>query len=310
MGNLVSYPSELGQDSGKPDRRFDLKDDAAYQAWRSRKLADYPQDSAQLRVDVARMADVSAEERQAITALCARTNMAIYATAPDSPTLRQDIVSFATAFGLCRCEVHRSAEEDGLVPIEVADSGGRQGFIPYTTKPLSWHTDGYYNTAQDRIRAVLMHCVRPAASGGVNFLFDPEIAYIRLRDENPAFIKALNHRRCMTIPGFTDKDGTFREERTGPVLLADRFTGALLMRFTARKRNVIWRDDKTTAEAVAFLNHVLDNDPLVFKVELGAGEGIICNNVLHNRTGFTDTPTNGKGRLLYRARYKDRVLGT
>jgi hypothetical protein len=31
-----------------------------------------------------------------------------------------------------------------------------------------------------------------------------------------------------------------------------------------------------------------------------AGEGVICNNVLHNRTAFED---NENKRLLYRARY-------
>ena len=310
MGNLVSYPAERGQDSGKPDRRFDLKDDKAYHAWRARKLADYPDSADALRVKISSLANPSAAEQAAITDLCRRANMAIYTSPPDSGNLRPALVSFATAFGLCRYESHRSAESDGLVAIEVADSGPRQGFIPYSSKPLSWHTDGYYNKAEERIRAMLLHCARPAASGGVNHLFDPEIAYIRLRDENPAFIKALNHRRCMTIPGFTDQDGTFREERTGPVIAADRFTGALLMRFTARKRNIKWRDDKMTLKAVAFLNALLENDPLVFKVRLEAGEGIICNNVLHNRTAFTDHKEPGRTRLFYRARYMDRVMGT
>jgi hypothetical protein len=33
--------------------------------------------------------------------------------------------------------------------------------------------------------------------------------------------------------------------------------------------------------------------------------GILCNNVLHDRTGFTDDPA--RPRLLYRARYHDRI---
>jgi len=33
--------------------------------------------------------------------------------------------------------------------------------------------------------------------------------------------------------------------------------------------------------------------------------GLLCNNVLHDRTAFTDDPD--KPRLLYRARYLDRL---
>ena len=155
-----------------------------------------------------------------------------------------------------------------------------------------------------------MHCARPAAQGGINHLLDPEIAYIRLRDENPNYIKALSNRRAMTIPGFIDRDGSFREESPGPVFSVDRFTGALQMRFSARKRNIVWRDDAATTEAVAFLNQLLENDPLIFRVNLQAGEGIICNNVLHNRTAFVDHGEPGQTRLLYRARYLDRVLNS
>jgi hypothetical protein len=38
---------------------------------------------------------------------------------------------------------------------------------------------------------MLLHCVRPAASGGVNRLLDPELAYIALRDAVPALVRAL-----------------------------------------------------------------------------------------------------------------------
>ncbi|MCP4272243.1 MAG: taurine catabolism dioxygenase TauD, partial [Gammaproteobacteria bacterium] len=39
---------------------------------------------------------------------------------------------------------------------------------------------------------------------------------------------------------------------------------------------------------------------------LTAGQGVITNNVLHIRSGFTDDPENR--RLLYRGRFFDRVL--
>jgi hypothetical protein len=35
------------------------------------------------------------------------------------------------------------------------------------------------------------------------------------------------------------------------------------------------------------------------------GMGLLCNNVLHDRSAFTDDALNP--RLLYRARYLDRI---
>jgi hypothetical protein len=36
--------------------------------------------------------------------------------------------------------------------------------------------------------------------------------------------------------------------------------------------------------------------------------GLVCNNVLHERSAFEDAP--GRPRLLYRARYVERIAGT
>jgi hypothetical protein len=84
--------------------------------------------------------------------------------------------------------------------------------------------------------------------------------------------------------------------------------GALHMRYTARTRSIEWRPDETTAAAVRFLNGVLDGDsPYVFTLRLAGGQGLVCNNVLHDRRAFTDDPAPGRGRLVYRARYLDRV---
>jgi len=57
---------------------------------------------------------------------------------------------------------------------------------------------------------------------------------------------------------------------------------------------------------VKALEKVLESDPLVIRYKLRPGEGIICNNILHNRTGFTES-ADGNGRLLYRVRFHDRV---
>ena len=53
--------------------------------------------------------------------------------------------------------------------------------------------------------------------------------------------------------------------------------------------------------------HILGNqENLSRELALQSGQGLICNNVLHTRSGFeTDSP-----RLLYRARYFDRIADT
>jgi hypothetical protein len=84
--------------------------------------------------------------------------------------------------------------------------------------------------------------------------------------------------------------------------------GRLAMRYTDRKRNIAWRDDEATKTAVAALREVFEaDDTPVMRLRLQAGWGVICNNVLHTRTRFSDA---GEPRLLYRARYYDRINGT
>lgn len=57
-----------------------------------------------------------------------------------------------------------------------------------------------------------------------------------------------------------------------------------------------------------FLREILDSDSkYVFTLRLAGGQGIVCNNVLHDRGAFTDDPVPGLNRLVYRARYTDRI---
>ena len=45
--------------------------------------------------------------------------------------------------------------------------------------------------------------------------------------------------------------------------------------------------------------------PYIHRVTLQPGMGLLCNNVLHDRSAFTDDPA--RPRLIYRARYYDRI---
>lgn len=129
-----------------------------------------------------------------------------------------------------------------------------------------------------------------------------------LREKNPDYIRVLMGQDVMTIPCRTEQGEVAREEETGPVfsITAD---GELHMRFTERQRNIVWKDDPLTLEAVAYLKELLASDsPYIFRGRLEPGMGLISNNILHDRSAFSDDTSHK--RLLYRARYYDRVEGT
>lgn len=309
IGQLVAYSimTEAGVQPGNGNP-FDLNDESSYASWRASKLAHAakPVDFIQI-LDPARL-DVA--ERRAILEACHANNMAFYrapALAGNAVDSRKAVASMIKALGLHRFEDHRSAEDDGVVAIEVSDHDGKGGFIPYTDRAINWHTDGYYayRSPEIMIRSMVLHCVRTASKGGENGFFDHDIAYIRLRDLNPAFIPALMRGDAMTIPAFDDGDGKSHPAVTGPVFVPH--ADGLAMRFTVRKRNIQWADDATLLSAVDALREVLANDPLVVRCRLSPNEGVICNNVPHDRTAFENTDGDGEGRLMYRVRSYDRV---
>jgi len=290
-----------------------MMDEASYQSWRDTKLESYPRSAEEFIVEIGGLVNLSGAEKAEITASCRRCNMAIY-RCRDASADRAAVREFASNFGLLQLDHHLCANDDGVSELSVASRGIRTGYAPYSNHSLSWHTDGYYNDEARQIRAIVLHCANDAATGGENALLDPEIAYIRLRDKNPAFITALEHPGCMTIPANTgaanaDKQDEIRPAACGPVFSRDVRSGAIHMRFSARKKNIQWRDDDLTRAARNCLSEILadDNEP-IFRYRLQPGEGLISNNVLHNRTAFEDSP--GHRRLFYRARYYDRMDST
>jgi alpha-ketoglutarate-dependent taurine dioxygenase len=278
--------------------------EAHYQEWRAAKLRAYPRTVDELFVEIGGLRELSDREKAGILARCRRANMAIY-RCRNASVERAAVRYFGACFGLRRLDHHLCTHADGVSELSVAAEGVRTGYVPYSNRSLSWHTDGYYNQSSRAVRAVVLHCAGSAAAGGENALLDPEIAYIRLRDENPAFITALEHPECMTIPANSNEPGEARPAARGPVFFRDPDSGTIGMRYSARKKNIVWREDEITLAARAFLEEFLEAGGPVLRYRLQPGEGLISNNVLHNRTAFEDGP--GCTRLLYRARYYDRI---
>jgi hypothetical protein len=292
---------------------WSLDNNQAYLDWKTHKLERYTQALRGEPVRLNHLAKPSESERLELSKRCKKTNLAIYETTAElhnPEKIHADLRDFADSFGLQIAERHRSAGENGIVALRVSDAQKQRGYIPYSRNAMNWHSDGYYNAPDDQIRAMVLHCAQPAGDGGANQFLDPEIAYIRLRDMNPDYIAALMHPEAMTIPANHESDGSVRPASVGPVFSVDE-DGNLAMRYTARTRSISWRQDKPTHQAVAALTNVLNSDdPLMLTARLKAGQGILCNNVLHNRTGFDPDTTQNSDRLVFRIRFHNRVKGS
>lgn len=296
-----------------PANIFDLQDDTAYQNWRAEKLENYPAGVSDLIVSVKDAENLTSDELASIQSSCRKTNMVVVQLQQPAgdPRDKLKIKRLGQQLGLIHLDNNLCADEDSITSLTVVESGQQKTYIPYSNKPISWHTDGYYNKPNNKIRALMLHCVSPAAKGGENAILDHEIAYIQLRDANRDYIAALMQKDAMTIPA-NDADGTIiREAQSGPVFSVNSQDGKLHMRYTHRTRSIIWKDDNITHEAVAYLKDFLESDsPFIFRHRLQEGQNLIANNILHTRTAFEDDESKGQKRLIYRARYFDRMSNT
>lgn len=292
MGNAVSFFT-------------DLSDSTGYQDWRDKKLSHMPSGIDEYFVPVNDPARLTDGEHEAIRNLLERTNMAIFVAELDNRRSKTIPLNISAQYGLHRLDHNMGADHDGVSELTVRSGQWRGGYIPYTNKPIHWHTDGYYNEQKHTIHGMVLYCVQNAARGGENRLLDHEIAYIHLRDSNPDFIRALLHPASMTIPANIINGKEIRPDRTGPVFSVTA-NGSLHMRYTARTRSVIWRDDLLTQEATACLSEFLASDsPYILQAGLEPGQGLLCNNILHDRSGFDEDEDHK--RLIYRLRYYDRA---
>ncbi|MDH4215661.1 MAG: TauD/TfdA family dioxygenase [Gallionella sp.] len=288
---------------------FNLDDTGAYLHWRDYKLARAITRTAELVVEINDPRALTAAEHAAVLDRLRRSNMAVYASRAkdiDENAVHQ----LGQQFGLERLDANWLASGQGVTRITVcADDGLRQAFIPYTDRAIKWHTDGYYNPPERQVHSLLLHCAQSAEKGGENRLMDHEIAYLLLRDEHSDIIRALSAPDAMTIPERIDEQGVARPAQIGPVFSVDPASGTLHMRYTARTRSIVWKQDATTLAAVAMLEKLLASDsPHIHRARLENGMGLVSNNVLHDRAAFTDNTE--APRLLFRARYLDRIGGT
>ena len=294
---------------------FKLDNENSYQHWRESKISNQPDSVEELIISIK---DINNPEPNAISAIkkhLNNCNMAVFATEDPQQVNNESLKAFGEHFGLKRLNHNEGSESDGVTRLSVAEAANWRGtYIPYTSRAINWHTDGYYNNETDQIRGLILYCEQQAEEGGENKLLDHDMAYIHLRDTNPEFITALMQKDVMMIPANdVSDDSIVRPDRYGPVFSVDNMAdnladnkGKLHMRSTARKRNIVWKDTPLVKAAVTELETFLNSDsPWIFKTRLQPGQGLICNNVLHTRTGFTDSKQ--QTRVFYRLRYYDHT---
>ena len=211
------------------------------------------------------------------------------------------IQKLASFFSLKNIDSNLCADSDSISSITVNQSKSR--YIPYSSKAINWHTDGYYNSDNQQIKCFILHCVQPAAVGGVNRIINHEVIYQYLKQQQPEYLKALMNKNALTIPANEIKGRQIRKQQGGAVFSFDQ-DKKLHMRYSARGKNIIWH--KNAQDAADFVKNLLDQVNLYQEIKLKSGNGIIANNVLHSRTKFTDQA--GAKRHLLRARFYQRAI--
>ncbi len=303
-----------------PSNLLSLDSNDAFERWADKKLSHFPRSLDELIVELNDPTELSKNERTAIVDACKRANMALFSHS-GAALRKRELALLGQQLGLKRLDANLCADEDGISSLEVSTSSAQRGeYIPYTNRPLNWHTDGYYNVVDRPIRSFLLYCVRSASQGGENEWVDPELLYIYLRRENPQWIAALMQARAMVVPPNTTGGEQIRGERAGPVFWSDPLSGCLMTRYSARGKNIDWPDTPEMDALRQRILELLNGDELPkFRHRMEPGQGLICNNILHNRRGFSTNSTSSEigirtnsnqDRLVYRARYHDRILGT
>lgn len=303
----MQYYSKKHSSHSYSDGPFNLAYASKYRQWREQKLDRFPKCIEDIIIDINDPTALTTEDYNAILGCCRDANMAIYRSQAGNDPEKIIPRKLGLQFGLGNLDSNLCADDDGITSLRLVENDIRSTYIPYTNRPISWHTDGYYNPLDKQIFGLLLHCVNRAENGGENALMDHEIAYILLRDENPDYILALMQPDALTIPPNRNQGIEIRSTQTGPVFGISS-NGHLHMRYTQRSHNIIWKNDTLLREAIAYLSSILQSDsPYIFRATLEPGYGLISNNVLHNRSGFQNGDNPEYKRLIYRARYYDRI---
>ena len=214
----------------------------------------------------------------------------------------------ARQFGLARLDRNWLADDDGISQRD-RHRRGRPRRLHSVHEPRRSAGTPTATTTRRTGASGRWSCTASTAppTGGENALLDHEIAYLQLRDADPGVRARADAARCDDDPrahrrrrrraGRRDRAGVLG--RSGERCAAHALHGA-------HAQHRVEATDPAVRDAAARLERMLAGpSPCIHRLTLQPGMGILCNNVLHDRSGFVDDPA--RPRLLYRARYYDRI---
>ena len=268
---------------------------AEFLRWAEEKEKNIPQNSDGILVNIHDINNVKPSEIAKIKETIYKHNSCIYSSkiALKSNT---NLLKFVELVGMRTydCNNIESNEISTITPLQ----NSKINYIPYTDKPLNWHTDGYYD--RKSIFSWLLHCVNPATQGGENYLLDHELVlreYLLRNDD----INNLMAEDALTIPASKD---TSRPEISTYIFSFKNKYRRLHMRFSMRKDNI--GTSAKASPAIIKLKEIIENDCAKYSLtyKLQKNEGIITNNILHGRKAFKDDKVK---RKLLRIRSYERL---
>ena len=268
------------------------------QQWRT--LAE---STAQLQTIELRGGALRAQEKQALLSALARDASCVYALA-DAVT-EAYLLQLAGALGLRTLDTTVTATSGQLTTIGVNQRGDKASYVPYSERALGWHTDGYYNAATAAVRSFLLHCVCPAASGGLNQFVDPRRVLARIAAEEPQLLDVLAQKDCLTIPANVRAGREVRAAITTAVF-ARSSEGQLMTRYTERSRHVNWSHAAESSGAVTTMRSAIRAEARALpSIKLEANCGVLSMNALHCRTAFSDA--HAAPRTILRGRFAEAI---
>ena len=268
---------------------------AEFLRWAEEKEKNIPQNSDGILVNIHDINNVKTSEIAKIKETIYKYNSCIYSSkiALKSNT---NLLKFVELVGMRTydCNNIDSNEISTITPLQ----NSKINYIPYTDKPLNWHTDGYYD--KKSIFSWLLHCVNPATQGGENYLLDHELVlreYLLRNDD----INNLMAEDALTIP---ESKYTSRSEISTYIFSFKNKYKRLHMRFSMRKDNI--GTSAKASPAIIKLREIIEDDCAKYSLtyKLQKNEGIITNNILHGRKAFKDDKVK---RKLLRIRSYERL---
>ncbi len=247
-------------------------------------------------------------DAQSLSILCEQVRdygFAVYQWTRTSADINNDVARLYAGLSLTTTDSGVVSDKNGLSLLSDMSGTPRGRFIPYTSRAMGWHSDGYYNAPEKALRCFTLHCVQPAAQGGELSLLDDHLLLIALADENPGMVALLSSKNAMTIPANKDDVGHDRPDRATAVLF-NHADGSPGTHFTTRTTNIRWQSTDTMAAARRMTELIDQHKDWHYTVRLQPGQGIVTRNILHRREAFTDS-SGAPPRQMLRGRFLQAV---